>query len=150
MRTLLLILLPAAAAFGIWQYFDDGAPEAEREDRPRVERDSPNDPRAYARGRIRYGTLIVSVQTREGTIPEGIEVGYFEPYRDAPRLVYADRNGRRTFTDAPLGEIEVIAQAPGYKRAKRKAVLQAGIQESVKLFLLPGDGDLDAKLPSDG
>jgi len=150
-RTLLLILLPAAAAFGIWQYFDDGAPDQSRQDGERgVEREAPGDAHAYARGSIRYGTLMVTVQTPDGGIPEGIEVGYFEPFRDNPRLVYADRNGKRTFTDAPLGKIDVIAQAPGYKRAKRACILQAGITESVKLFLEPGDSDLDAKLPPDG
>ena len=56
------------------------------------------------------------------------------------RLVYAAGDGMREFADAPLGDLEVIARAPGYAEARQPRRLLAGVPMEVLLRLVP-EGD---------
>ena len=52
-------------------------------------------------------------------------------------LYYADEAGRRDLTDVPLGDIVVIAEAPGYARKRQRWTLIAGVPAEVLLELKP-------------
>lgn len=93
------------------------------------------DPGAPAWMRLRYGTLTFRLRAPDGSVPPGAQVGYQTPR--GPRLYYVDPQGVRTLTDAPLGELTLVAQAPGYEPLQRVTRLEAGVTEEALVVLTP-------------
>jgi hypothetical protein len=88
--------------------------------------------------RIKSGTLTLSVHGTDGVVPPGAQVG-FETLR-GPRLYYVDPQGLRTLTDVPLGDVVVVAEAPGYERVRRPTRVEPGVPGELRLVLEP-EGD---------
>lgn len=93
------------------------------------------DPGAPAWMKLRYGTLTFRLRAPDGSVPPGAQVGYETPR--GPRLYYVNPEGVRTLTDVPLGELTLVAQAPGFEPLKRAARLEAGVTEEVLMVLTP-------------
>lgn len=85
--------------------------------------------------RIRTGNLMIRAHAPDGSVPDGTEVGYV--HRGRLRLLYAGPDGRRLFADAPLGEVEIVARAPGYAETRSVRRLSAGVAAEVRLLLTP-------------
>ncbi len=83
----------------------------------------------------RTGTLTVYATTPDGKVAKGTEVGYVEG--DHVRLLYAGEDGRRTFADAPLGDVTVVAKAPGCPEVRTRRFLTPGVPEEVRMILHP-------------
>lgn len=142
MRIALLVLLTAALAWGVWMLvgttdtadsdgisLDDEAP-AEGPD-PRI---TASDERAYAPGTMPTTTrLTITVTSFSGHVPEGARAGYVYGGREILRS--ADARGRVTFTDAPLGMVEIVARAPGFERGSQRRYLNAGLATDVPMAL---------------
>jgi len=84
---------------------------------------------------MKTGTLVVRARAPDGSVPAGTEVGY--RFAGETRLVYAAGDGTREFADAPLGDLVVIARAPGYAEATQPRRLLAGVAMEVILHLVP-------------
>lgn len=85
--------------------------------------------------RLKSGTLALSVHGSDGVVPPGAQVG-FETLR-GPRLYYVDAQGLRTLTDVPLGDVVIVAEAPGYERIRRPTRVEAGVPGELRLVLEP-------------
>ena len=69
------------------------------------------------------GTLVIRVMTPDSMpLPPGTRAGYVE--RDVRRLRPAASDGTFRFSDAPLGRVEVVAQAEGYQDGTAIAQVQ--------------------------
>jgi len=84
---------------------------------------------------VKTGVLTVRASAPDGTVPFATEVGY--RYRDRTSLLNAGPDGMRRMADAPIGEILVIARAPGYEDAEQPRTLVAGVPMEVVLKLVP-------------
>lgn len=84
---------------------------------------------------VKTGTLTYRVRAPDGSVPPGALVGY-ETGR-GPRLVPVNPEGVRTLTDVPLGNLMLLAQAPGYDLLRRSARIEPGITEELVLVLTP-------------
>jgi hypothetical protein len=82
--------------------------------------------------------LTLQAKTPSGEVPDGTEVGY--RVGDGYRWRYADKQGRQTFTDAPIGTLEVMARAPGFADTKGTVVVIAGLAAE-RLLLLRRERD---------
>jgi hypothetical protein len=70
----------------------------------------------------------------DGAVPFGTEVGYEAAGKE--RWLYAKEDGDREF-EAPIGDVVVIAKAPGFPTVRRPLLLSAGVPEEVVLVLEP-------------
>ncbi len=133
MRVLALLAALLVLAVVGWALF--GQPEnAPRYEPPPIpEAPSSDEPH---RPVMRTGNLTIRVTAPDGSVPQGAEVGYVEPDGHV-RLLYARENGARQFTDTPLGELDIVARAPGYEEVRAHRNLVAGVPEEVRLVVKP-------------
>jgi hypothetical protein len=141
MRSFWLLLLIVALTWGLWSFFrteeewsPDPLPTAP------APKESPADPIA-GRAIQTTGVVSITVRTREGAAPEGTEAGY--RWGDGERLKPIDQQGTVRFTDAPLGDLIVVAHADGYVTGTRRQFLSAGVPTDVVIVLEPRDVSLD-------
>ena len=87
---------------------------------------------------FKTGTLVVRVAGPDGVPPTRAEVGYVHEGR--PRWYGAEAGGRRVLVDVPLGELEVMARAPGYVEGRQRRTLLAGVPDEVLIVLAPEPG----------
>ena len=85
------------------------------------------------------GVLTVTVRTPDGDPPEGTEAGY--RFGDGERVQPVDRRGQVRFTDAPLGDLVVVAHAKGYRTGTQRRYLTAGVPTDVVLVLEAGSNE---------
>ena len=84
---------------------------------------------------LRFGTLTLNVGSEDGRVPTGTQVGFETP--KGPKFYYVPPEGTRTFTDVPLGDVVVLAQAPGYRLLRRPTRVEAGVPGELRLVLEP-------------
>ncbi|MDA1194818.1 MAG: hypothetical protein O2894_06505 [Planctomycetota bacterium] len=113
---------------------------------PRV---TATDERTYRPGTMPRSTmLVVTVTSASGHVPAGARAGYIFGGRENLRA--ADARGQVTFTDAPLGEIEIVARAPGFERGAQRRYLNAGLRTDVIMALQLEEGFVPTdELPKD-
>jgi hypothetical protein len=128
----LIVLVAVLLAGALWFLLSPGtrtSPGPRTRDPAEVElEENPT----LARG---HEALTIWARAPDGSTPPGTEVGYRKD--KSIRWLYAEADGHRTFTDAPLGEYEVVARAPGYPLVERKVVVTAGVLAEVTLLLRP-------------
>ena len=82
------------------------------------------------------GKLVLRVVTEDGRpLPKETRAGYVR-YGDR-RLRLAAADGTFPFADAPVGRIEVTAEAPGYLAPAVTAVLTPGVPTETTIVLAP-------------
>ncbi|MBL9087560.1 MAG: hypothetical protein JNM10_10490 [Planctomycetia bacterium] len=82
------------------------------------------------------GKLVIRVLTEDGRpLPPGTRAGYVR-YGDR-RLRAAATDGTFPFADAPVGRLEVTAEAPGYLAPAVTAVLTPGVPTEATIVLAP-------------
>lgn len=82
------------------------------------------------------GKLVIRVRTEDGRpLPAGTRAGYVR-YGDR-RLRAAATDGTFPFADAPVGRLEVTAEAPGYLAPAVTAVLTPGVPAEATIILAP-------------
>jgi hypothetical protein len=82
------------------------------------------------------GTLIIRVRTPDAVpLPAGARAGYVAG--TVRRLRPAAADGTFRFSDAPLGKLEVVAEAEGYRAGSTVAVVQALVPAEVLVTLEP-------------
>jgi len=140
MRTALLTVVTLLLAWGVWQVVggEDLLPSTDPvEDGPLGGPDpsiTASDERTYAPGTMpTSGTLVVRVLSKSGHVPEGARAGYVYGGRD--RLRPVGERGQVTFTDTPLGSLEIVGLAPGFGRMAQRHYLNAGVPSEVLLVL---------------
>ncbi|MFV1959633.1 MAG: hypothetical protein ACC662_09505, partial [Planctomycetota bacterium] len=79
------------------------------------------------------GAVVIRATAPDGTVPEGAEVGYV--YLGQTRLLYAGKDGSRAFSDAPLGDLVIVARAPGYEEVRTRRPILAGVPAEGRLVL---------------
>ena len=134
MRWTLWLALGIAVGGSLWLLFGQESAPQERL-APAPEEDAPDAPDAPAWMRLKSGTLTLDVRGGDGQVPVGAQVG-FKTSR-GPRLYYVDPTGLRTLTDVPLGDVMIVAQAPGYESLERPTRVEAGVPGELKLNLVP-------------
>lgn len=133
MRTLFLIALTVALAYGIWTLLgDDGEPPA-----PLPEEVPAQEPAATPAGTPapKTVTLVLIVRTSASTIPKGTVAGY--RWGGDDRLRPVGETGRVMFTDAPTGQVTLLARAPGYEPIEQQRYLTGGVPTDAILTLEP-------------
>ena len=140
MRPILLVLITLALAWGVWHVFgdEDVIPSIEDEEGTPTEGPDPritaSDERVYAPGTMPTTTrLTIRVTSISGHVPHAAKAGYIYGGREVLRDV--DERGQVTFTDAPLGMVEIIARAPGFERGSQRRYLNAGLASEVPMVL---------------
>ncbi len=140
MRATGLILLTLVLAFGVWKLVGDEeslrapAPSEIDPPEPQDPRVAETEKRAYPTGSLPTSTtLTVRVLSRSGHVPDKAEAGYVFGGRE--RLRRVDARGLVTFTDAPLGELEIVGRAPGFERSSQRRYLNAGLSTEVVMAL---------------
>lgn len=132
MRAVVLVLSLVVLGATLWVLLG-GDPRPAPE--PRVS-DEQGDPEAPASLRHRAGTLTFRVRAPDGSVPPGAQVGYETP--KGARLYYVDAaTGTRTLSDAPLGEVMLLAQAPGFALIRRPTRITGGLTEELLFNLVP-------------
>ena len=135
MRSLLFFLLAFVLGGGIAFFLlrdgDAGLPEPGTVDETQAELE--RNPHVL----MKTGTLVIRARAPNGSVPPGTEVGY--RFAGETRLLYAAGDGTREFADAPLGDLVVIARAPGYAEASQPRQLLAGVPMEVLLRLVPAE-----------
>jgi hypothetical protein len=82
------------------------------------------------------GKLVVRVVTDDGRpVPAETRAGYVR-YGER-RLRRAATDGTFPFADAPVGRLEVTAEAPGYVAPTATAVLTPGVPAEATIILTP-------------
>ncbi len=130
MRLFLTLALAPVFAHGVWTFLGDDeplAPVAEGEAPPA--QPAPKGPRP-APTTVR---LLLTVRTEGSTIPQGTAAGY--RWGGDERLRPVDEQGRVSFTDAPTGNLTLLARAPGYETLEQKRYLAGGIPHDAILIL---------------
>lgn len=127
---LTVALLTAGAAF----FLTPRRSDAPATDQTGVAMDPVNDPvRAQERT---TGKLVIRVVTEDGRpLPSNTRAGYVR-YGDR-RLRFAATDGTFPFADAPVGRLEVTAEAPGYLAPAVTAVLTPGVPTEATIVLAP-------------
>jgi hypothetical protein len=82
---------------------------------------------------MKTGTLVVRVQAPDRSVPAGAQVGYL--HAGQAHLFYVDAAGRHEMTDVPIGDVVVLAQAPGYEEKRLARTLLPGVPDEVILEL---------------
>jgi hypothetical protein len=130
MRPVHLLLLAFALAGGLWLLL------APRSGEPTPDPASRADDGAEPWMRLKSGTLLLRVRALDGSIPPETEAGYRTDRGERMRAVHPPR-GEAEFTDAPLGDVVVVARAPGYQPLSRPSRIEAGAREELVLVLEP-------------
>lgn len=140
MRALWLILLILALSWGLWHLLGTSADDAYDPLPPPPPEETT--PKASA-GPVYQttGVLTVTVRTAEGAAPLGTEAGY--RWGEGERVKPVDRRGQVRFTDAPLGDLVIVAHADGYEDGTQRRFLSSGVPTDVVLTLEAKDTDLD-------
>ena len=145
MRVVVLALITLALAWGVWQLVGDeeSLPSFPQDEGPPEEGPDPritaSDERVYAPGTMPTTTrLTITVTSFSGHVPEGARAGYVYGGREILRKV--NERGQVTFTDAPLGMVEIIARAPGFERGSQRRYLNAGLSSEVPMALKLEEG----------
>ena len=136
MRSALILLLALAVGVGLSLLLLGNGGEEAPQPPPKTgdyERELAENPHLL----VETGTLVVRARALDGSIPMGLEVGYYSGART--RFLNASDEGVRAFADAPLGTLLVAAKAPGYQEAQQTWRLTAGVPEEVILKLRPLD-----------
>ena len=136
--TVLLVLVACGAGY-LW-LGEPGAPPPTAPS-PEVDRPPPPPPPSETRTRplATTGTLRIRVSTEDGKdLPADARAGYAK-YGGPPRMRSHDGDGTFLFTDAPVGEIEVIAEAKGYRETRQRVVVQPGVPAETVLVVPPLD-----------
>ena len=82
------------------------------------------------------GTLVVRVRTEDGSpLPPGTQAGYLVGRMERVRSAADD--GTFRFADAPLGDVELIAKADGYRLGSGRARVVAGLSTEAVVVLVP-------------
>jgi len=155
MRLVVLSLLTLALAWGLWHVLGDeeSVPALFPEEQDQPEGPDPritaSDERVYAPGTMpTTTTLKITVTSFSGHVPVQSRAGYVYGGREHLRDV--NERGQVTFTDAPLGIVEIIARAPGFERGAQRRYLNAGLTTEVTMALkLEKDHDPDKMEPKD-
>lgn len=140
MRIVLLVLVTAVLAWGVWSFFTEPQAEAPQEPDPATIEPTPltpEDERANSRARLTSATLVVTVRDAKGAVPPRAQAGYRHGGED--RLRYVNKEGRVRFTDAPLGTLTVIARAPGFQAGEQERPMTAGVPADVFFVLRPAE-----------
>jgi hypothetical protein len=136
-RFFLLTMLTILLAWGAWTILRDPAETTSHLGPPPEDMAPEEDPDAIdgetRRARLTTGTLVVTVRTPDGSVPADARAGYRYGGEDRWRRV--NRTGEARFTDAPLGLLEVQAQAPGYTSGSQQYTVMAGVRADVVLLL---------------
>ena len=134
MRTLWILLLIGALAWGSWALLFEDEDPGDATD-PYTEQSDRKEILDPARRRVSptTGALVIRVRTAAGHIPARGKAGY--RHRGETRLKALDAQGQVLFTDAPLGDLIVVARAPGYPDATQPRYLTSGIRTDVVLVL---------------
>lgn len=137
MRTFWLLLLVVALAWGLWSLLgseDEWAPDLLPADPPASEAEPEAPPAPPGTGvLLTTGVLTVTVRASDGKIPPGTEAGYMRGQGE--RVKRADAKGQVRFSDAPLGDLVVVAHAPGYRDGTQRRFLSAGLPTSLVIVL---------------
>ncbi len=131
---LTVALLTAGAAFLLTPRRSD----APATDQTGVAMDPVGDPgRDSVRAQERTtGKLVIRVVTEDGRpLPSNTRAGYVR-YGDR-RLRFAATDGTFPFADAPVGRLEVTAEAAGYLAPAVTAVLTPGVPTEATIVLAP-------------
>jgi len=132
MRLLIVLVVTCALAWGLLRLLgDEGAPTS-----PVPEEARPPEPAAAAGPTHEIPTtvtLVLTVQTEGGNIPQKTRAGY--RYAGDDRLRTVDRQGRVMFTDAPTGRVTLVARAPGYEEILQQRYLTGGLRTDAVLTL---------------
>jgi len=132
MRLLLLLAVTLALAYGVWTFLgDEETPHTPSGVEPAPTAEAPDTPKPPPI--VTTVTLVLTVRTEAGTIPQGTLAGYSWGGEDRLRTVGA--TGRLTFTDAPAGPLTLVARAPGYEPIEQKRYLTAGVPSDAILIL---------------
>lgn len=130
MRGMLLVALISAALAAGWVLLGPG-PQQPAAFEPDPETEGSEPPEAWML--LRLGTLTLHVTTHDGQVPFGAQVGFETPR--GPKLYYVPPEGTRTLTDVLLGDVVVLAQAPGYLPLRRPTRVEAGVPGELRLLL---------------
>ena len=83
------------------------------------------------------GTLVIRVKTGDGSaLPAATKAGYQRPGGPL-RMRAPSPDGTFRFSDAPVGELDVTAEANGYRTAKNTVTLDPGVPTETVLTLEP-------------
>jgi hypothetical protein len=134
MRPVHLVLLALVLAAGLWLLLAPRSGEPTSDPASRAA-DAAGDG-AEPWMRLKSGTLLLRVRALDGSIPPETEAGYRTDRGERMRAVHPPR-GEAEFTDAPLGDLVVVARAPGYQPLSRPARIEAGAREELVLVLEP-------------
>lgn len=137
MRSLWLVLLVIALAWGLWSLLgseEEWSPDHLPPVRPTPEA-GPEAPAAPPGTGVLLttGVLTVTVRTSDGKIPPESEAGYLRGRGE--RVKRTDEKGQVRFSDAPLGDLVVVAHAPGYRDGTQRRFLTAGLPTNLVIVL---------------
>ncbi len=134
MRLLIVLALAGLLSWGVWSFFgDQGEPAPTRPEAPRPTPPAHADPTTHAIPTT--VTLVVTVQTEAGSVPQKTRAGY--RVGGEARLRTVDAQGRVMFTDAPTGPVTLVARAPGYEDVLQQRYLTGGLRTDALLQLKP-------------
>jgi hypothetical protein len=131
----LVVLLALLLAGGLWWLLTGGPSSGGgRPSGPSLSEAEKDDPDVLylTRG---SGAVTLWVKTQDGGVPLGAEVGL--RHRGKTVWLYADHRGRRLFTGAPLGRVQAVAKAPGYRETVTDVVVDPGFVSDSTLVLTP-------------
>lgn len=152
---MLILILTVALAWALWSWLgteEEWTPDALPEDTaPEVSQPAPPPGTGV---QLTTGVLTITVRTSHGAAPPEATAGYLRGYGERVRTV--DENGQVRFSDAPLGEINLVAHAPGYEDGEQRRYISAGVPVDVVIVLesphcdgpAPGIDDDEADTPA--
>ena len=137
MRSFWLLLLILALGWGLWSLLgseEEWSPDNLPADLPASDSGSETLPAPPGSGvLLTTGVLTITVRTSDGKIPAGTEAGYQRG--GGERVKFTDEKGHVRFSDAPLGDLVIVAHAPGYRDATQRRFLSAGLPTSLVIVL---------------
>jgi hypothetical protein len=82
------------------------------------------------------GTLRIRVRTEDGTpVPPGTRAGFLRP-GGTPRMRLAGGDGTFLFTDAPVGLVDLVAEADGWRTARGQVSVVPGVDAGETVLTL--------------
>jgi hypothetical protein len=135
--TLLVLAAVGAAAVGAYLLLR-GEPAGTDVTEPPAGGSRPEDPPGGER-RLPLpttGTLVIRVRTPDAVpLPANTRAGYVDAGQRRLRAVASD--GTFRFSDAPLGKLEIVAEAEGYRPGSGVAVVQPLVPAEIVVTLEP-------------
>ena len=87
------------------------------------------------------GTLVIRLKMSDGSeVPAGAKAGY-QRLGGPLRMRAPSPDGTFRFSDAPVGPLEVVAEAKGWRPAKTIVNLDPGVPAETVLTLTPAETD---------